>query len=130
MEEGGAVFVTAPNSFRRKVCHLSEHCAGPAWVARPLRPRRSGADRLLLVVGMAADDFLGPDELFARCKDLAHGGDDDPRGEACGDEGIGDRITGQADQEAGTYRPQGYVDVADIVNIGEADRGVVAARRE
>ena len=25
---------------------------------------------------------------------------------------------------------QGYVDVADIVNIGEADRGVVAARRE
>ena len=44
--------------------------------------------------------------------------------------GSKNRIAGQADQEAGGDWRQGYVDVADVVNIGEPDRRVVAARRE
>src|SRR5262249_46479158 len=92
--------------------------------------RGGGADRRLLVVGMAADDFLGPDEFLARRENLAHGRDDDPHGDGCGDERIENRIAGQADQQAGGDRRQGYVHVADIVNIGEPDRRVVAARRE
>ena len=67
--------------------------------------RAGGADRrLLIVVGMAADDFPRPDELLARRKNLAHGGSDDPHGDAGRDEGIENRIAGQADQEAGRDR--------------------------
>jgi len=53
--------------------------------------RAGGADRrLLIVVGVPADDFPRPDELLARRKNLAHGGEDDPPGDASGDEGIED----------------------------------------
>src|SRR5215831_9336298 len=99
-------------------------CAGTAMA------ERGWPDRRLLVVGMAAADFLGPDEFLARRENLAHGRDDDPHGDGCGDERIENRIAGQADQQAGGDRRQGYVHVADIVNIGEPDRRVVAARRE
>jgi hypothetical protein len=53
------------------------------------------------LVGMAANDFLGPNKLLGRRKNLLRGGDDDPRGDACRDDGIEDRMAGQADEEVG-----------------------------
>src|SRR5262249_4368295 len=58
---------------------------------------------------MAAHDFLGPDELLARRKNLAHGGGDDPHGDAGGDEGIENRITGKPARGAGGDGRKGYV---------------------
>ncbi len=53
------------------------------------------------MLGMAADDFLRPKKLLAGGKNLLHGGDDNPDGDARGDQGIENRVAGHSDQEAG-----------------------------
>ena len=79
---------------------------------------------------MAADDFLRPKKLLARGEYLLHGRNDNPNGDARGDQGIENRVAGHSDQEAGSDRRQRHADVADIVDIGESDRRIVAARCE
>src|SRR5260370_16162820 len=82
------------------------------------------------LVGMAANDFLGPNKLLARRKNLLHGGDDNPNGNACSDKGIENRIPGYAAKETGGDWRQGHVHVADIVDVRQPHCRVAAARRE
>src|SRR5262245_30092654 len=73
------------------------------------------------MVGMATEDLLGPDQLLARGKNLSRRGNDDPRGDACGDQRVENRIAGQADEETGADRCQGDVDIPYVVDVGEPD---------
>jgi hypothetical protein len=77
---------------------------------------------------MAANDFLRPNELLARCKNLPRGGNDNPQCDASGNEGIENRIAGQGDEKAGGDWRGRHVDIADIVNIGQPDGRIVVAR--
>src|SRR5712691_1949095 len=78
---------------------------------------------------MVADDLLGPNELFVRFDDFPECRSDDPQRDAASNQRVEERIAGDGDQEAGEHRGERDINVANVVDVGQSDRRVVATRR-
>src|SRR5205823_8907020 len=81
----------------------------------------------LIVIRMATDNFIGPNQLCVRSQNLACGREEDPNCYSAGNDRVEDRSPGKDDQKPGSHRGERDVNVTDVVNIGKTDRGVVAS---
>src|SRR5215211_6788235 len=88
----------------------------------------AGSYGATVVILVTADNPLGPYQLGMRGEHFVRRGPDDPRGNRAGDERIEERISGDDQQKAGRDGSKRNPYVAEIMDVGKPDRGVVLAR--
>src|SRR3981081_4521450 len=77
---------------------------------------------------MTTGNLLGPDEFLTRVDHFPRSGNDDPERDPQRTQGIEEASSGKRYEQARQDRPQRDQHVADVVNISQSNRRVVATR--
>ena len=78
---------------------------------------------------MSADDLPRPNKFFVRRNDFSESRSNDPQRNTSCDQRVKKRMSGDGEQESREHRSKGDVNVAQVVDVGQANRRVIATWR-